>query len=193
VTDEPKKPRKQRAIGDNKTVPGMEYARRRRAGEPPKQWNPEYAARIPWYPKSPEAFARWQQNGRDRMARLKAEGRFPTRRGVPDGWGGRKHIAQELRAKAQAEAKEIVAFMVKNKMVESEDPRAEEALEAMIAIVRAKDEAMATPLYPPRDRIAAANTVLAYTKQKPATKTDLNVRRAEDFLEAVAEDMKTSE
>jgi hypothetical protein len=98
-----------------------------------------------------------------------------------------------LRAKAQAEAKEIVAFMVKNKMVESEDPRAEEALEAMIAIVRAKDEAMATPLYPPRDRIAAANTVLAYTKQKPATKTDLNVRRAEDFLEAVAEDMKTSE
>lgn len=169
----------------------MEKARKRRLGEPPKEWNPEYAARIAWYPKTREAFVAWQQRGRERMARLKAEGRMPTRRGVPDGWGGKQELLKAVRETARAEAREIVSHMAKKKMVSGEDPRAEEALEEMIAIVRARDPNKDdTPLYGAKERISAAGLLLAFLKQKPVQATDVRVGRAEDFLAAVVIDMK---
>lgn len=182
--------RKTRKKGINKTVPGMPYARRRQVGEPPKQWNPEYAARIPWYPKTPEAFAVWCQKKRERMLKLKEMGCLPTRRGIPDGFGGRKEEVLQMRAKAHKEAKEIVRYMREKDLIASEDPRAEEALEAMIGIVRAKDEQMDAPLYRANERISAAKVVLDFTKQRPTSKVDAVVTRAEDFLAVVVADMQ---
>lgn len=179
-----------RKVGRHNAVPGMERAKYRRVGEPAKPWNPEFAASIPWYPKTPEKFAEWVQRKRERMLRLKAEGKLPTRRGVPDGWGGMKKELQAARETAKIEAKEIVTHMRAKNMVPGEDPRAEEALEEMIAIVRARSkDDPDKPVHTTKDRISAAGLVLAYTKQKPATKADVRVSRAEDFLAAVVLDM----
>lgn len=164
-------------------------ARRRLPGEPPKEWNPDFAAKIPWYPKTPEAFQEWTQKKRERMLTLMAQGRRPSGQGMIKAFWGRKPLLLALRARASIEAKQVVAYMKKKDMI-AEDPRAEEALEAMIGIVRAHDDALNVPLYKANDRIAAAKVVLDFTKQKPATKTDMTVAKAEDFLAAVVEDMK---
>ena len=47
-------------------------------------------------------------------------------------------------------------------------------------------EMIALPL-PPKDRLAAVRTVLEYTKQKPATQSNVTVKSAEDFLDELAE------
>lgn len=169
-----------------------EPAKRRRPGDPPKEWNPDFAAKIPWYPKSPEAFQAWVSKKRERMLTLMAQGKRPTTQGVIKPFWGRKPLLLALRDRAKIEAKQVVAYMKKKEMI-VEDPRAEEALEAMIGIVRAHDEELRVPLYKASDRIAAAKVVLDFTKQKPATKTDMTVAKAEDFLAAVVEDMKAEE
>lgn len=153
-----------------------------------KKWNPAYAKRIPSYPKTKEAFAAWIEGMRERMRRMNAEGRM-GRQGIPDGWGGRGEELKVIRARAKDEAHRIVQHMIKTEVIgQPEDPRAEEALEAMIAIVRAKDDA-GVLANTARDRISAANTVLTFTKQKPAAKADVSIRRAEDFLTAIADTM----
>jgi hypothetical protein len=169
-----------------RTIPGREETPQRKPGTPWKTWNPEFAEAIPWYPKTPEAFAEWQQRKSERARRLHAEGRF-VRRGIPDGFGGRKDEVIRIRQTARAEAREIVAYMKKNDMI-AEDPRAEEALESMIEVVRAKDDE-GMHLHGVQHRIAAARTVLDFTKQRPATKSDVTLTKAEDFLSAVVADM----
>ena len=37
-----------------------------------------------------------------------------------------------------------------------------------------------------RDKLACARTILEFTKTKPATKTDVTVKTAEDFLDELA-------
>lgn len=175
-----------------RTVPGLPKAEKRRrwAGEPPKQWNPEYAARIPWYPKSPEAFARWTARMRERMKQMHAEGRFPSRRGVLNGYGGRADELVAWREAARAEAKKIVAYMVENNMVVTkDDERAELALETLVTILTTKNQDTGRPLESTSARVAAAKAILDFTKQKPAQRADVNLTRAEDLLAAVAADM----
>lgn len=163
--------------------------KRRPYGSPPIQWDPAKVGVVRGYPKTAEAWERAHgEAARERCRRLHAEGKM-TRRGVPDGWSGRREELLQVRAKARIEAKQIVKYMVeKNIIGQPEDPRAEEALEAVIEIVRAKDDEGRQYAYPVRDRISAANTVLTFTKQRPAQKTDLSVRKAEDFLNAIADE-----
>jgi hypothetical protein len=42
----------------------------------------------------------------------------------------------------------------------------------------------------PKDKISAAALLLTYTLAKPATETTMNVRKAEDFLNDLALEMK---
>lgn len=61
---------------------------------------------------------------------------------------------------------------------------AEEAIKETIAILRNPASA--------KDKLAAAKTLLEYTQKKPATNAELTLNKAEDFLEAVLEDVKAS-
>lgn len=91
--------------------------------------------------------------------------------GVPHG-----HTAESIapiRLKAQEEAKKVVAFMEKNGE-KFEDHYAKEAMESAVEIMRTEGGT--------RDRLAAARLVLDFTKQKPVTKSDVTVGKAEDFL-----------
>lgn len=109
------------------------------------------------------------------------------RQGIPDGWAGRREELDAIRAAAHVEAKGIVQHMTTAGIIGGpEDPRAEEALEAVIAIVRAKDKTTGQHVHPARDRVTAAGAVLNFTKQRPGAQADVSVRLAEDFLEEVA-------
>jgi hypothetical protein len=88
------------------------------------------------------------------------------------------------REKAEAEAEEIVAVMA-DKLNIQEDEHAKAALEFAVSVV--KDETVNV-----KDRLSGAKLVLDFTKSKPASKAEVEIKKAEDFLEALAqEDAKT--
>lgn len=93
--------------------------------------------------------------------------------GQPDGLTKDEFFA--ARDKAKAEAKIIVQIMKKENNIESQ--YAVEALETAVEIMRMPQAA--------HNRLSAAKLVLEYTKEKPSTKSEVTVQRAEDFLEAV--------
>lgn len=91
--------------------------------------------------------------------------------GVPHGHTLESITAQ--RTKAKAEAKKVVQYMEDNGE-KFEDKYAKEAMESAVEIMRTEGGT--------RDRLAAARLVLDFTKQKPVTKSDVTVGKAEDFL-----------
>lgn len=97
-------------------------------------------------------------------------------RGVPDGF--RKHQIEPLRAKIRKEATELVEIMAEKFEIESE--YAKEALTTAVEVMRVPGET--------RERLAAARLVLDFTKQKPASKSEVAVSKAEDFLASLIED-----
>tara|TARA_R110000764_G_scaffold17111_6_gene47123 strand:- start:8345 stop:8821 length:477 start_codon:yes stop_codon:yes gene_type:complete len=91
--------------------------------------------------------------------------------GVPH--GHTKDSIAPLRVKAKEEAKRVVKYMEDNGE-KFEDQYAKEAMESAVEIMRTEGGT--------RDRLAAARLVLDFTKQKPVTKSDVTVGKAEDFL-----------
>ena len=95
--------------------------------------------------------------------------------GIPTGWS-RSQYAVVL-DQAHKEARKIMQMM-ENEGITPDDKMSKTAIEAAFGMIKEPLSA--------RDRLAAINTVLTYTKTKPATKTDMTVRTAEDFLDDVA-------
>jgi len=93
------------------------------------------------------------------------------RRGIPDGMT--KKEANEMFLEARLKAKEDILNMKVNGDLEI-DPRAEEALETAITIMRSKMNQ--------RDQLAAARLVLEYTKAKPQAKSEVTVKGTEDWI-----------
>lgn len=85
---------------------------------------------------------------------------------------------------AQEEAKRIAKIMSKEGIMPDENMAAS-ALQSAFGMI-------GEPLNP-RDRLAAIRTVLEYTKQKPATQSNVTVKTAEDFLDELAENDGTDE
>lgn len=94
--------------------------------------------------------------------------------GVPD--GHRKQTIEPLREELRKEAEKVVQVMTKKLDVKPDD-YAEEALVTAVEIMRSPDAT--------RDRLAAARLVLDFTKQKPATKSEMAISQAESFLEGL--------
>lgn len=103
-------------------------------------------------------------------AKKTGTGRAP---GQPDGVKKKDFIA--LRDKVKAEAKKIVEIMSETHKIE--DQYAKEALETAVELMRVPGES--------RGRLAAAKLILEFTKEKPSTKSEVTVQRAEDFLESI--------
>ena len=152
---------------------------------------PDAVGVVQGYPKTREAYDQMVERNRVRYAKWQAEGKIMKRLGVPDGWAGRKAELVEVRAAAAVEAKRIVKYMIESDIIAPENEKAEEALEAVIGIVRARSaENPELYAHPAKDRIAAARVVLDFTKQRPATKTSMELTKAEDFLAVLAEQSK---
>lgn len=96
--------------------------------------------------------------------------------GKPKGWT-RLEYALFLE-NARKEAKRIYKEMEKEGLVPENDMAAR-SLEAAFEMVTSNLTA--------RDRLNAIRTVLEYTKQKPASKNDVTIKTAEDFLDELAD------
>lgn len=113
---------------------------------------------------------------------LAPNGKKPGRpAGSVDGYS--QSELRKQRATAKAEAKEMVKFMEKKGF---EVPEAEYAREAIEAAV----ESMRMEAINVKDKLAAARLVLEFTKAKPAAKSEVTVRTAEDFLADIAKEME---
>jgi len=90
--------------------------------------------------------------------------------GVPDG-----HTAKTIvpvREQAKQDAKKVVKIMSEKFNIEDEYQK--EALTTAVEVMRLDGQS--------RERLAAARLVLDFTKSKPASKSDVSISRAEDFL-----------
>jgi hypothetical protein len=152
----------------------------------PKIWSPEMAERIGSYPKSPEAYEAMRQRSSVTALATHAKGSF-TRRGVPDGWGGRKGEALAARATAGQDAAVIYRALRGHNGGPSLDSdhapstdaeRADFAMAEVIGITR-------DPTVPTRLRLEAARVVLAFAMPDPGRGKAAEVM-AEDVLAALA-------
>lgn len=96
------------------------------------------------------------------------------KKGCFDGMTHQQSI--EASAKAKAEAKLIVEKMIE-KDPTLEETYAKEAMETVVELMRTPGDK--------QSRLAAAKTLLEYTKAKPSTKSEVTINKAEAFLEEV--------
>ena len=90
--------------------------------------------------------------------------------GVPD--GHTKETIAPIREQAKKDAIKVVKIMSDKYNIEDEYQK--EALTTAVEVMRLDGQS--------RERLAAARLVLDFTKSKPATKSDVSISRAEDFL-----------
>jgi hypothetical protein len=95
--------------------------------------------------------------------------------GVPDGFT--KETIEPVREQARERAEEIVKEMAEQHEELKDDELAQKALKTAVEIMETPGAAAT--------RLAASRTVLEWTKKKPATDANVNLK-AEDFLEALA-------
>ena len=100
--------------------------------------------------------------------------------------GWTKYMRQKAWNHAMSEAKHIVNIMEQKGYNIPKDEYAREGIEAVVAMVRLKDIS-------PKDRLAAARTLLDFTMAKPASETTVNVKKAEDFLADLANEIQDNE
>lgn len=114
------------------------------------------------------------------MVKRKAAGErmrgVPRRQGVPDGM--RKAEADVLNTAAKESARETMSELVKSGALGDLDAKAAEALESAIEVMRKPGSKQV--------QLQAARLVLDFTKSKPASKSDITVNKAEEWLAAVA-------
>jgi hypothetical protein len=99
-------------------------------------------------------------------------------RGVPDGY--RKEQIEPIRAKEKRKAERLVNIMAEKYNIE--DEYAKKALVTAVEVMNMVGET--------RERLAAARLVLDFTKQKPASKNEVALTKAEDFLASLVTDEK---
>jgi hypothetical protein len=97
------------------------------------------------------------------------------RRGVPDGWSGRRGELAALRERAAVAARHAVGAMQARGDLEGDDPRVAEAL-AFVASVVLDPAASAS------NRLAAARILLTFTQPRPTARQVVTVLGAEEYL-----------
>lgn len=89
-------------------------------------------------------------------------------------------------AYAMEQGRKLLTIMEQKGYVIPKDQYARDAIEAVAAVMCLEDIS-------PKDRLAAARTLLDFTLAKPASETTVNVKKAEDFLLDLANEAKDTE
>jgi hypothetical protein len=95
-------------------------------------------------------------------------------------------MRQKVWAYAHAQGLKLLKTMEEKGYVLPKDQYAREAIETVAAVMHLEDIS-------PKDRLAAARTLLDFTLAKPASETTVNVKKAEDFLLDLANEVKDDE
>lgn len=138
-------------------------------------WDPAKVGTVRGYPKSEKTWLARQATGRRVSAALHERGVF-HRKGVPNGWAGRRAEVTALQAGAEQLAKAVVARMP---VAEGEDPRETIALEAVVAI-------LLDPTQKTRAKTMAGRIILDFCRPKPRSLGEDVMTSAEAFLAALA-------
>lgn len=112
-----------------------------------------------------------------KAAGLRKKGKPSSRIDIPDGM--HRHEAQPLINAAIESSKETMSKLKKAGVISDLDANAEEALQTALTIMRKPGEKKVS--------LAAARLVLEYTRAKPASKTELTVNKAEEWLAAITD------
>lgn len=145
------------------------------------RWNVQPQYRDSMRDPSNNLFVRLQQTEEGRtLWKLWTDKRFAGGPGKPKGSyaGYNKTQRNQHKAKAKAEAKEIVKLMEKKGF---EIPKAEfarEGIETAVEIMRMSEIS-------PKDKLSAARTVLEWTMAKPVAQSEVTIQKAESFLDMV--------
>lgn len=136
--------------------------------------------------KSHFAILNQTPEGRAQLAEWRSRRTTTPKRpfGAIAGWT--KHMREKALAHAMVEAKQLVNLMEQKGYNIPKDEYAREGIEAVVAMVRLTDIS-------PKDRLAAARTLLDFTMAKPATTINQNVKKAEDFLADLAAELPDTE
>lgn len=106
------------------------------------------------------------------------------RANIPHGMN--KKIAQTFHRQAKFEATLKMKQLEKAGVLEDADEQSKAALHEAIRIMRDMTTVN-------REKLQAARLVLDFTKAKPASKSEITVSKAEDWLEAVVQDAKANQ
>jgi hypothetical protein len=110
------------------------------------------------------------------MRRTRAEKKWSSRFGIPD--GKRKKAAKRMWGRSRTKARKTMAELEKAGVLDGMDDYAKEALQTGLEVMRAKVNQTV--------RLQAARLVLDFTKAKPASKAEITVNKAEEWLAAIA-------
>ena len=149
---------------------------------PKTHWEEKWVGVVHGYPKTPEAFEERKLRGREKFAKLRAEGRLPSRKGVPDGWKGRREEVVQIKAEAEREAERIMAHLAQDGYIDETDldeKAGNSALRMALAIVHDRTEKSEV-------RLKAATLVANFTKSRPVQKVETVVSPAEAWLAQLA-------
>ena len=151
----------------------MEKQRKQRPKSPSKTIFPQKAPKKNYFSTLMET-----EEGRALRKSWSTKKRIRTGRprGVPDGY--RKEQIEPIRAEAKKEAERLVNIMADKFNIE--DDYAKKALATAVEVMTVVGET--------RERLAAARLVLDFTKQKPASKNEIALSKAEDFLASLLVD-----
>jgi hypothetical protein len=135
-------------------------------------------------PKEKNGLARAWAERREYMLAAAARGKRGRPMHVADGYS--KETIEYLLAIAKVDADRILRVMEDEKLIEpvtealldSEKLMSREALSMAIILMRMPGNV--------KDKLAAARTILEYTRAKPAQATDMTIRSAESFLDELS-------
>ena len=151
----------------------MEKQRKQRPKSPSKTIFPQKAPKKNYFSTLMET-----EEGRALRKSWSTKKRIRTGRprGVPDGY--RKEQIEPIRAREKRKAERLVNIMAEKFNIE--DEYAKKALATAVEIMNVVGET--------RERLSAVRLILDFTKQKPASKNEVSLSKAEDFLASLVVD-----
>jgi hypothetical protein len=160
----------------NQPLPAKRAPRKRQKKKPSKFLRPDISGENSVMAKikaDPVKYA-------DYLAKKKAGIRKkPGRRaGVPDGFSEKQWPYQKRKARKRTQL--IMKRMAERKIFEPDNDVAEKAIETCVKILSIPGEE--------RTRLQAAKTLLEFTQKKPVAANEVTLKRAEEFLDAIAKD-----
>jgi hypothetical protein len=168
-------------------------------GKPSGQWHPEAVGLIPGYPATQERYDQVAEQLRANSAAARASGKA-TRKGVPNGFAGRREELHAIRAADLVRARGMVEATTGRPLMTDEEAAAALAASGKLTDQQYGDLALAhvvavfiSATYCATDRLSAARIALPYLTGRP---TAASRKRPQDdglqFLNDVAASMRTT-
>lgn len=151
-------------------------------------WFPQLVGLVYGYPTTQEAFDAVQRVGKRTIHINYASGAFDGR-SLPGPWRGQRRLFNQALEIGAQRAKRVMEIMRNDNLIDGGDPRGEQAIEAALQVVTSEITDVETGerrfAYGVKERLAAMRLVADFCKAKPVSKTHVEVKTAEDYLDAL--------